>query len=92
MIKEFADKETKALWEGKRSRIPASIHARALAKLQQLHAAPNLEFLRQPPGNRLEPLQGDRAGQHSIRINGQWRVCFFWDVAGARAVEITDYH
>jgi proteic killer suppression protein len=71
---------------------PAAILARATAKLQQLNGAPTIEFLRQPSGNRLKQLQGVRAGQHSIRINDQWRVCFFWDGVHARAAEITDYH
>jgi proteic killer suppression protein len=83
MLKDFADKDTAALWAGKRCRLPADIRARAAAKLQQLHAAPNLDFMRQPPGNRLEALQGDRAGRHSVRINDQWRICFFWDGADA---------
>ncbi|MDA0892125.1 MAG: type II toxin-antitoxin system RelE/ParE family toxin [Proteobacteria bacterium] len=64
----------------------------AIRKLQQLHAAPNLDFLRVPPGNRLEVLSGDRAGQHSIRINDQWRICFVWSEGSACQVEIVDYH
>jgi len=63
-----------------------------MRKLQQLHAATSLEFLRIPPGNRLELLSGDRAGQYSIRINDQWRVCFVWDGRDAWEVEIVDYH
>ena len=63
-----------------------------MRKLQQVHAAPNLEFLRVPPGNRLEPLSGDREGQHSIRINRKWRICFVWDGQDAWQVEIVDYH
>ena len=64
----------------------------ALRKLQQLHAASNLQFLRVPPGNRLEALQGNRAGQYSIRINDQWRICFCWEDGNANHVEIVDYH
>ena len=63
-----------------------------MRKLQQVNAATTLEFLRVPPGNRLEALTGDRAGQHSIRINDQWRVCFVWREGQAAAVEIVDYH
>jgi len=70
----------------------ANIDVVALRKLQQLHAATTLEFLRVPPGNRLESLNGDRAGQHSIRINAQWRVCFVWLDGHAHQVEIVDYH
>ena len=92
MIKNFADKETEALWKGKRNRLPSDVQRRALMKLQQLHAAPSIEFLRHPPGNNLEQLKGDREEQHSIRINSQWRLCFVWDGTDARAVEIVDYH
>jgi proteic killer suppression protein len=60
--------------------------------LQLLHAAPSLEFLKVPPGNRLEAPRGDRKGQHSIRINDQWRLCFRWSAGGAHDVEIADYH
>ena len=63
-----------------------------MRKLQQLHAATSLEFLRVPPGNRLEALIGDRAGQHSIRVNDRWRVCFVWTPEGPNDVEIVDYH
>ena len=63
-----------------------------MRKLQQVNAAASLDFLRVPPGNRLEMLSGDRAGQHSIRINDQWRLCFRWDGGHASAVEIIDYH
>ncbi|MCO3987421.1 hypothetical protein FA106_11490 [Pseudomonas aeruginosa] len=65
---------------------------RTTRKLAMLHAATELRDLRSPPGNRLEPLQGKRAGQHSIRINDQWRVCFVWTDAGPEEVEIVDYH
>lgn len=75
-----------------RNRRLASIAKQALAKLQMMNRAANLEDLRVPPGNRLEALRGDRAGQHSIRINQQWRVCFRWSPEGPTAVEIADYH
>jgi len=92
MIKEFSDKETKAIWNGHRSRLPSDICILSLLKLQALDAAVRVEDLRVPPGNRLEALKGDRAGQHSIRINDQWRICFVWDGTDAHKVEITDYH
>ena len=69
-----------------------NIEAVARRKLRQLEIAGRLEDLRVPPGNRLEPLRGDRTGQHSIRINDQWRVCFRWTQSGAADVEIVDYH
>ena len=69
-----------------------NIEAVACRKLRQLEIAGRLEDLRVPPGNRLEPLRGDRTGQHSIRINDQWRVCFRWTQSGAADVEIVDYH
>ena len=75
-----------------RNRRFASIARQALAKLQMMNRVANLEDLRVPPGNRLEALRGDRAGQHSIRINQQWRVCFYWTPEGPAAVEIADYH
>ncbi|MBW7895753.1 MAG: type II toxin-antitoxin system RelE/ParE family toxin [Opitutaceae bacterium] len=93
MIRSFADPETEKLWRGIRSRrIPADVQHRALIKLQLIDAAVELAFLRLPPGNRLEALKGNRAGQHSIRINDQWRICFTWTGADAEHVEITDYH
>jgi len=93
MIKSFTCRDTEMFFAGKRiPRLGAVVHATAMRKLQQLHAAPNLDFLRVPPGNRLEALSGDRAGQHSIRINDQWRVCFVWDAGHAWQVEIVDYH
>jgi toxin HigB-1 len=93
MIKSFADSETEKLWHGTRSRrLPTDLHRRALIKLQLVDAAVELAFLRLPPGNRLEALKGDRAGQHSIRINDQWRICFKWNGADAEDVEIVDYH
>ncbi|WP_442868170.1 type II toxin-antitoxin system RelE/ParE family toxin [Brevibacterium sp. BDJS002] len=73
-------------------RLDPRIHKTANRKLHQLDAAVSLDSMRVPPGNRLESLRGDRAGQHSIRINDQWRICFRWTGAGAEEVEIVDYH
>lgn len=93
MLKSFADPETEKLWRGMRSRrLPADVQRRALIKLQLIDAAVELAFLRLPPGNRLESLKGNRTGQHSIRINDQWRICFNWTGTDAENVEITDYH
>jgi proteic killer suppression protein len=93
MIRSFACKETAGIWEGNRSRrFPGDIQKRALMKLLQLDAAESLDDLKLPPGNYLEPLKGKRKGQHSIRINSQWRVCFLWTGQDAEDVEIVDYH
>jgi proteic killer suppression protein len=92
MIKSFRCKETQRLFETGRSKDFGGIAKIATRKLAQLDAAETLEFLRSPPGNRLEALQGDRAGQYSIRINDQWRVCFRWTKTGPEDVEIVDYH
>lgn len=92
MIRTFADKDTEALASGKRVRKWVNIETVARRKLAQLNAAATLDFLRAPPGNRLEQLKGDRAGQFSIRINDQWRVCFSWDDGQPCDVEICDYH
>ncbi len=92
MIKGWADKESKKLFDGKPSKVPMQIQERALSKLQTLNAAPSLETLRKVPGNRLEPLKGNREGQHSIRINVQYRVCFRWENGDAYEVEVVDYH
>ncbi|MGN6482194.1 type II toxin-antitoxin system RelE/ParE family toxin [Luteibacter sp.] len=92
MIVSFADKDTGALFQGRCSRRWAPIGRIARRKLAQLHAAATLSFLAAPPGNRLELLKGDRAGQFSIRINDQFRICFRWDDGHAHAVEIVDYH
>jgi len=92
MIVDFKCKETEALFHGKRIARFANIASVAMHKLQQVNAAVELGFLRVPPGNRLEVLSGDREGQHSIRINEQWRVCFVWQGGNACAVEIVDYH
>jgi proteic killer suppression protein len=92
MIKSFRCKETEKLFETGRSKRFGSIVKVATRKLAQLDAAETLEFLRSPPGNRLEELKGDRSGQHSIRINDEWRVCFRWTNTGPANVEIVDYH
>ncbi|MFK2877055.1 type II toxin-antitoxin system RelE/ParE family toxin [Rhodanobacter hydrolyticus] len=92
MIKTFADKDTEALANGKRVRRWASMENVARRKLAQLDAAATLDFLRIPPGNRLEALKGNRNGQYSIRINDQFRLCFVWRDGDAHRVEICDYH
>lgn len=93
MIRSFADPETETIWNGYRSRkLPPGIQQIALRKLRLLNQAVVLDDLRVPPGNRLEALRADRAGQHSIRINSQWRICFVWKEGGADHVEIVDYH
>ena len=93
MIKGFANRETRRLWEGVRSRrLSPHIQDAALRKLRFLNRAARLDDLRIPPGNRLEALAGDRAGQHSIRINDQWRICFRWVREDVEDVEICDYH
>lgn len=93
MIRDFADKEAKKVWAGSPSRrLPADIQAVARRKLRMLNNASVLDDLRAPPANRLEALKGDRRGQHSIRINDQWRVCFRWKEGDAYDVEIVDYH
>ena len=93
MIRSFADRLTERLFQRERVRgLPAAMLRVALRKLVQLDAATVLDDLRVPPGNRLEKLRGDRAGQHSIRINDQWRICFRWRDGDAFDVEIVDYH
>lgn len=92
MIKTLANKDTEALFLGNRVRRFVNIETAARRKLVQLHAAATLDFLKVPPGNRLEALKGDRAGQHSIRVNDQFRVCFVWKDGDAFDVEICDYH
>lgn len=93
MIKSFKGKQAQAIWNGKAGKgFPADVVRAAQRKLAILDAATDLNDLRCPPGNRLEALSGDRQGQHSIRINGQWRVCFRWMDNTAEDVEIVDYH
>jgi len=92
MIKSFRCADTEALSKGDHLRRFVNIAAVARRKLRQLEIAGRLDDLKVPPGNRLEALKGDRAGQYSIRINEQWRVCFRWTEAGAEDVEIVDYH
>jgi proteic killer suppression protein len=93
MIRSFACRETERLFNDETSRrLPAQIQRVARRKLLLLHQARRLDDLRVPPGNRLEALKGDRAGQQSIRINDQWRICFRWQTEDAFDVEIVDYH
>lgn len=93
MIRSFADREAELIWRGMRSRrLPSDIQAGALRKLLYLNRAKTINDLRQPPGNQLEALLGDRRGQWSIRINKQWRICFKWVNENAEDVEIVDYH
>jgi proteic killer suppression protein len=93
MIQGFADPETELIWFGRRSRrLPQDIQPVALRKLRMLNQARVLSDIRVPPGNRLEALKGARRGQHSIRINDQWRICFAWREGGPSDVEIVDYH
>ena len=93
MIRSFRDRETERIWNGLGSRrLPPEIQETALRKLRAINAAEQIEDLRIPPGNRLEPLSGDRRGQHSVRINQQWRICLRWRDGGCEDVEICDYH
>ncbi|NIR98497.1 MAG: type II toxin-antitoxin system RelE/ParE family toxin [Gammaproteobacteria bacterium] len=93
MIRSFRDRESRKVAEGRVSRaFPANIQRRAKMRLDRLHAATRLADLRMPPSHRLEVLKGARRGQHSIRINDQWRICFEWRDGHAWNVEITDYH
>lgn len=91
-IVSFKCPDTEALFTSGKSKRFAAIQAVAECKLAQLEAAASLDFLRAPPGNRLESLTGGRKGQHSIRINAQWRICFVWTLQGPKNVEIVDYH
>lgn len=93
MIQSFADDTTERAWNREKDpRLAADLQRAAQKKLRQLNAADNINDLRIPPGNRLEKLAGNRAGQHSIRINDQYRICFVWTKQGPADVEITDYH
>ncbi|MGL4489953.1 MAG: type II toxin-antitoxin system RelE/ParE family toxin [Rhizobiaceae bacterium] len=93
MIRSFKDRETELVWNGIRSRkLPSDIQSVALRKLRLINQAIVLNDLKVPPGNRLELLKGNRSGQHSIRINDQWRICFVWNDGGPHGVEIVDCH
>ena len=93
MIKSFRDRDTERLFHRQSvKRLPPDLQRTALRKLRLIDAAENINDLRVPPGNRLERLKGERAGQYSIRINDQWRVCFRWHANSAYDVEIVDYH
>jgi toxin HigB-1 len=93
MIRSFADKRTAAIWADRMPKgFPSNLGKVSRRKLRVLAAATRLEELRQPPANRLEALVGNRAGQHSIRVNDQWRLCFIWRDGEAWDVEIVDYH
>jgi proteic killer suppression protein len=92
MLKSFKCADTQQLFETGKCRRFKNIEAVATRRLAQLDAAETIEFLRSPPGNRLERLKGNRADSYSIRINDQWRICFRWTDSGPEAVEIVDYH
>ncbi len=92
MIVSWRGEAALAVWEGRRARLPPEVVRRARNKLLILAAGKNVEAMREPPGNRLHPLTGDRAGQWAVRINDQYRLCFRWTSEGAADVEITDYH
>jgi proteic killer suppression protein len=93
VIQPFADDTTERVWNREKApRLGTDLQRAAQKKLRQLNAAGNINDLRIPPGNRLEKLAGNRAGQHSIRINDQYRICFVWTKQGPADVEITDYH
>jgi len=93
MIRGFGDRETRDVFRGRRSlRLPPEVQRRAERKLKMLHAAQSLQDLLIPPGNRLEKLRGNRAGQYSVRIDRRWRLCFRWLDRNAHDVEIVDYH
>jgi proteic killer suppression protein len=94
MIQNFRDSDAEAFWtsDGRKSRPFSAFANVAMRKLRMIDAAASVDDLRLPPGNHLEALSGDRSGQHSIRINGQYRICFVWTAEGAKDVEIVDYH
>lgn len=93
MIRSFADRDTERLWEREQvRRFPPDLWSTMLRKLRQVDSAKRFDELRIPPGNRLERLRGDRAGQYSIRVNDRWRICFRWADGIADDVEIVDYH
>jgi toxin HigB-1 len=92
VIRSFANRQTRALFETGTSRRWSAIARAVVRKLVQIDSVARLDELNVPPGNRLEALRGDRAGQHSIRVNDQWRICFRWQADGVYDVEIADYH
>ncbi|WP_278822615.1 type II toxin-antitoxin system RelE/ParE family toxin [Corynebacterium stationis] len=93
MIRNLGDKNTERIWqENYVKSVDRKVQRATMRKLELIHAAQNIEDLRIPPGNRLERLVGDRRGQHSIRVNAQWRICFVWKDGGAEDVELVDYH
>lgn len=93
MIRSFGSKNTERIWHEQYVKgVDRTLHRAALRKLELVHAAKNVEDLRIPPGNRLERLVGDRRGQHSIRVDAQWRICFNWSEGGADDVELVEYH
>ena len=93
MIRSFADRQAEKIWNGELSRkLPPDIQKRAYDRMRFIDAADGIDDLRSPPSNRLYALSGDRAGQHSISINDQWRICFVWKDEAAYDVEIVDYH
>ncbi len=92
MILSFKNKRTRQLWEGESLRLDTALQRKAQLKLRYIHLAHEVSDLRSPPGNRLETLGGNRKGQHSIRVNQQYRICFRWTSNGAEDVEFVDYH
>lgn len=93
MIRSFGDKDTERIWQERYVKdVDRTIQRATLRKLELIHAAKVVDDLRIPPGNRLERLGGDRRGQHSVRVNAQWRICFVWREGGAEDVELVDYH
>lgn len=93
MIRSFGNKDTERIWHELFAKsVDRTLQRAALRKLELIHAARDVEDLRIPPGNRLEQLVGERRGQHSIRVNAQWRICFIWREGGAENVELVDYH
>ncbi|ORW16321.1 plasmid maintenance system killer protein [Mycolicibacter nonchromogenicus] len=93
MIRSFRDKDTEAIWQRRYvKKLSLELSRLTYNKLVLINAAENINDLRVPPGNRLEKLSGNRAGQYSVRVNDQWRVCFAWSVSGASNVELVDYH
>lgn len=93
MIRSFGSRDTERIWHGQYAKgVDRTVQRATLRKLELTHAAEVVDDLRIPPGNRLERLVGNRRGQHSIRVNAQWRICFVWRDGGAEDVELVDYH